>query len=241
MTDFFTNSFDLRLKPFAKPTAQILEELGGENKAFISAFKDDPAGYLTTRLAPQVAEKIPRATFSAANKFLFSALANKEFDQWLTDYNEKLTQEIYESEFPELNDTKIRTELAEGLLKYGDPSMLSALLEAPQIPPSSPPKEGGGSCCCKKDDNNPLEPPEVNPFGPTPAPENGAAVAVAIAVVVAVAIAVVAALVKVGDVPPDIDLRNRRLATEKVTGPLLVQLSEIITERANSLKAHGKI
>lgn len=235
MTDYQSNSAALKLKPFEKPISSILSELTDREGA-LDDLMVDPSGFMLQRISPNMSSKLPRTTVNAANKFLFSALSNEPFRNWLFEYNNTLIENVDTDEFAELDDVQIRKDLADALLKHGDPDTIAALISVPQTPIIPGLSENDGCCC--KDDDSPY--PIPDPFGPTPVPES-AAVAVAVLVVAVVSVAVAALAVAVADTPDPAGLKSNRMKAFSLTGNELLSVSEALMRYSERMRAAGKI
>lgn len=60
---------------------------------------------------------------SAVNKFIFSVLASDKLQKWAAEYNKANSDK-------KVTPEQARADVAEALIKYGDPSIMSGLLES---------------------------------------------------------------------------------------------------------------
>ncbi len=223
MSDYFENSASLRLKPFETSAAEILSELSAKDSDLIREFVDDPTGYLLSRLTPQAVAGFPRSTLSAANQFLYSALSNNGFKQWINNYNYELTSMINNDEFAQFDDAKIRIDVANALSEYADPSLMEALLKSSsvEIDTSSMPFTSA------------LGENTRYPFAPT-----GRVVLVALLVVI---VTVVVAAADIVGAKSQYSVKSEKLRSIRPSGSELADIAELLISQAEKLRNANKL
>lgn len=262
MVDFFEKSAVLKIKPFAEPAAQILSELAEDESKLKNDFLSDPSSFFAGKLYGAYSENIPKSTLNDANKFLFSALSNKKFCDWIEAYSDELKKELESGDLAEIDKDKLRMDLAEAMIDSADPSIL--------LPAMSRSQRIGGVTFNSDD---PLFDPDgklgLKSVAPSVAmmahaagPSLGAAIgselvpaafspkiydvaveietlvyAVAVAAVFVAAIGVVLAMTSSDDFTAKINLTK----DISVSGAEMNMISEALVERAAQLRSAGKL
>lgn len=127
MPDYFRDSVVLKLKPFRKPVAAILDELN-DGTVLEEEFLPDPAGFLALRLHGAAALRVPRRRLDAANRFLFSAMSNERFRAWMESYQEERLSEIEKDPYAVVDKERLLRDLAQAMAEAADPEIIASLL-----------------------------------------------------------------------------------------------------------------
>lgn len=109
--------------------SDLFDELE-KNRELAQVFIRNPILVLQSKILPEFVQ-LDEETLNATNQFLFSVLSNDKFTKWLENYQTKLVDQ-YNSTAKLPTKKKLIEEFAKGLIKNGDPKILSDLL---QIPP----------------------------------------------------------------------------------------------------------
>jgi len=106
-----------------KKLLELLEEDVEIRKKFIF----DPAGVIAISFSDSLG-KLSIDKIDEANRLIFSILSNDQFRSWAEEYNEEMSKTFSLRDPDCLDKRKIRKDLAEAILKYGDPDLIDALL-----------------------------------------------------------------------------------------------------------------
>ncbi len=228
MSNFFDTSSSLRLKPFESSAADILDELASGSAEKIDSFLIDPSGYLLSKLDPGVIAQLPRNSLNSANRFLYSAISNPEFREWLDAYDVKLATMVDEDEFSEIDDSKIRSDVAEALSRFADPEIMEALIESPPQPHLFPRP------------NDPKGLPPSFPLRPDPTTAISPGIAVVVWAVIAVTVAAVA-LAVIGAKAGRDSFHSERIGRFRLSGQGMANIADMMVEYAERLREAGKL
>ena len=112
-----------------KRISDLFDELE-KNPELAKVFVRNPALVLQSKVLPEF-EVMDEDSINAANQLLFSVLSNDKFMKWTQDYGAKLIDQ-YNKTGKVPDKKKILRAFAKGIIEYGDPKILSDLLEIPQ-------------------------------------------------------------------------------------------------------------
>ncbi len=100
----------------------------------IDSFVANPTRELLKQLSPDSLANIPESRISDANRFLFTALRNKNFIKWATDYQANISQELVKPENASksvhdlLSREQFLTDLSKALADAGDPALIRSTI-----------------------------------------------------------------------------------------------------------------
>jgi len=120
-------------KDLSKKINQFVEKVS-QNEAALNEFVDNPFQVLAQALPNEMGD-MTKAEISDSNKLLFSVLANREFTNWLVDYQKNIENEMSKPENVKktvgavFNRDKIYEDLSSAIMKYGDEKILSIILQ----------------------------------------------------------------------------------------------------------------
>jgi hypothetical protein len=112
-----------------KRVSDLFDELENNNE-LAKVFIQNPTLVLQSKVLSEF-EVIEENSINAANQLLFSVLSNDKFLKWTQDYGTKLIDQ-YNKTGKVPDKKKILRAFAKGIIEYGDPKMLSDILEMPQ-------------------------------------------------------------------------------------------------------------
>ncbi len=263
MTGFFDKSAQLKLKPFMVPAARIVDELANSRDTLEDEFLVDPSGFLASRLYGVSAKRIPRANLNAANQFIFSALSNSRFREWVAQYENKLADELATGDFSEIDKDRLRLDLAQALIDSAEPGLLLPIMGrnsldcGPKLTIDPDMFDVDGTIGAAVQVSAIITGTPVVSGSPTPVITGAPVVllsgvnptvadvaveietlayAVAVAAVFVAVVGVVLAATRHEGLPPN--SLTRRIA---LTGADLNQISEALVHRANQLREAGKL
>jgi len=119
-----TNGISLR-----KRISDLFDELE-KNPELAKVFIHNPTLVLQSKVLPEFVV-IDEDSTNLANQLLFSVLSNDRFMKWAEDYGSKMIDQYNKTgKIPDKK--KILRSFAKGIIEYGDPRIVSNLLEAPQ-------------------------------------------------------------------------------------------------------------
>ena len=112
-----------------KRVSDLFDELE-KNPELAKVFIHNPSLVLQSKVLPEF-EAMNEDSINAANQLLFSILSNDKFMKWTEEYGAKLIDQYSKTgKFPDKK--KILRSFAKGIIEYGDPTILSEILEIPQ-------------------------------------------------------------------------------------------------------------
>jgi hypothetical protein len=125
----------LKYKDFRSDVSRFYVELN-EDPALRSLFFENPTMVLRTRLPSLGRADLDGQHDELANKLLFSALSNERFVTFMKEYQEKKNEALSrylespddERAASEFDEHKLRGEVAEALLAFGDKELLSRII-----------------------------------------------------------------------------------------------------------------
>ena len=122
LSDYFVaNGVSLRER-----VSELFDELG-KNTELAQVFIRNPILVLQKKVFPELGD-LNEELLDAANQFLYSALSNDKFMQWLDKYQARLiTQYNRTKKIPSKN--KVLQDLSKALIETGDSTILADLLE----------------------------------------------------------------------------------------------------------------
>ena len=124
---FFLNDYlDVKGISLRNRISGLFDELAKDPK-LAQIFIRNPILVLQLKVLPEV-PLLDEETLNASNQFLFSVLSNDKFTKWLENYQTKLIAQ-YNRTAKLPSKKKIIQEFAKGLIKNGDPKILSDLLQ----------------------------------------------------------------------------------------------------------------
>jgi hypothetical protein len=112
-----------------KRVSDLFDELE-KNNELAKVFIQNPTLVLQSKVLSEF-EVIEENSINAANQLLFSVLSNDKFLKWTQDYGTKLIDQ-YNKTGKVPDKKKILRAFAKGIIEYGDPKMISNILEMPQ-------------------------------------------------------------------------------------------------------------
>lgn len=112
-----------------KRISDLFDELE-KNPELAQVFVRNPVLVLQSKVLPEFTV-MDEDAIDAANQLLYSVLSNDKFMKWTQDYGAKLIDQYNKTgKLPDKK--KILHAFAKGIVEYGDPRILSDLLEIPQ-------------------------------------------------------------------------------------------------------------
>lgn len=112
-----------------KRVSDLFDELE-KNNELSKVFVQNPTLIMLSKVLPEF-EVIEENSINAANQLLFSVLSNDKFLKWTQDYGTKLIDQ-YNKTGKVPDKKKILRAFAKGIIEYGDPKLLSDILQIPQ-------------------------------------------------------------------------------------------------------------
>ncbi len=112
-----------------KRVSDLFDELE-KNNELAQVFIQNPTLVLQSKVLPEF-QVLEENSINAANQLLFSVLSNDKFMKWTQDYGTKLIDR-YNKTGKVPDKKKILRDFAKGIIEYGDPELLSDILEMPQ-------------------------------------------------------------------------------------------------------------
>ena len=126
MTFFLNDYLDVKGISLRNRISSLFDELAKDPK-LAQVFIRNPILVLQSKVLPEV-QLLDEETLNASNQFLFSVLSNDKFTKWLENYQTKLIAQ-YNRTAKLPSKKKLLQEFAKGLIKNGDPKILSDLLQ----------------------------------------------------------------------------------------------------------------
>ena len=109
-----------------KRVSDLFDELE-KNNELAQVFIQNPTLVFQSKVLPEF-QVLEENSINAANQLLFSVLSNDKFLKWTQDYGTKLIDQ-YNKTGKVPDKKKILRDFAKGIIEYGDPKLLSDLLE----------------------------------------------------------------------------------------------------------------
>lgn len=112
---------------FRRKTIALFEALNSDPQ-IRQAFIDNPTESIALMVLPPEFHDIAPQRVSAANRLLFSALANERFLSWAAEYQRNLIAELRASGQTKADMNKIAQDVAQAILDHGDRAIVLSLL-----------------------------------------------------------------------------------------------------------------
>lgn len=109
-----------------KRVSDLFDELE-KNPELAQVFVRNPILVLQTKILPELGVS-DADSINAANQFLYSALSNDKFMEWLENYRTEIINQ-YNETGKRPSKKEVLQQFAKGLIENGDPKILSDLLE----------------------------------------------------------------------------------------------------------------
>jgi hypothetical protein len=109
-----------------KRVSDLFDELE-KNPELAQVFVRNPILVLQMKILPELGVS-DEDSINAANQFLYSALANDKFMEWLEDYRTEIINQ-YNETGKRPSKKEVLQQFAKGLIENGDPKILSDLLK----------------------------------------------------------------------------------------------------------------